>query len=383
MRPSSTTPAPTTPPSGAPAPATPPSATPAFALRLQDAGAHEATLLETLVTLAGEATGGGAFFAWTNSSGARALLADKSFQRFIRNGRFRLVVGLDSITDEAAVATLAAFERALPHLSVHAFLHQERGLFHPKLAWFETAAGLALVVGSGNLTMGGLGGNWEAYAVVTLAGAEATAVRDQLEQWLTAWSECLLPVDDPRVVDRARQNTGSERSLRRPPQGGRDGTEAARPELAALVAEIPLQRGRPGQANVNKGNYEDFFGARVGSKRRIVLYHVADDGTLGEVESRPSVEVRSHNYRFELAAMKGVSYSSDARLIGVFMRLAEGSFLYTLLLPGDPHYPPVDGFLAARWRGPARQVRRVRTTVAELRAAWPDSPLWAAPLPAL
>jgi hypothetical protein len=113
------------------------------------------------------------------------------------------------------------------------------------------------------------------------------------------------------------------------------------------------------------------------------MYEVAADGSLGDLESRPSVEVKSQNYRFELAAAKGVAYPADGRPIGVFMRLDTGEFLYVLLLPGDAGYAAVSAFLDTEWDGPARQVRRVRTSVKALKSAWPNAPLWKAALPKL
>jgi hypothetical protein len=113
------------------------------------------------------------------------------------------------------------------------------------------------------------------------------------------------------------------------------------------------------------------------------MYEVESDGSLGDLESRPSIEVKSQNYRFELAAAKGVDYPANGRPIGVFVRLDTGDFLYMLLLPGDSGYTQMTEFLAARWSGPVRQVRRVRTSVQALKGSWPGSPLWKAALPKL
>ncbi len=114
-----------------------------------------------------------------------------------------------------------------------------------------------------------------------------------------------------------------------------------------LVAEIPKAGNRWAQANFDLANYEGFFGAKVGSQRRISLHHVDASGALGEVESRPSVEVASQNYRFELAAARGRDYPSEGSPIGVFLRLGTGEFLYALLLPGEAGYRQVDNLLSA------------------------------------
>lgn len=350
-------------------------------LCLQDGSANEDTLLEQLLEQCRTADGGGGIFAWANTSGVIAFLNDRNFKDFVKESPFQLVVGLDSITDEAAVSALVLMAKRTPNLSVVAFLHSDGALFHPKLAWFESDASLTLLVGSGNLTMGGLKNNWEAYVIARMAGREAKEVSRDIRAWLNRWSDCLVPIDDERVLRRARGNAGSERSLRRAPSVAEQ--FAAEPGNRVLVAEIPRQDGRSSQANFDRDNYEAFFGARVGTPHRIVLYHVDGDGTLGEVESRPSVEVRSQNYRFELSGLRRIRNTEASRAIGVFMRIRTGEFLYTLLGSEDPHYAAMQSFLQARCTGRARQLRRYRTTVDVVRTIWPQAPLWQVRLPAL
>lgn len=353
-------------------------------LRFQDPGADSGYLLEELLAACAGADGGGGIFAWANSPGARALLGDSSFRSLIEKGRFDLVVGLDSITDEAAVRALTEAEASLPNLSVRAFLNEESALFHPKMAWFRTGGATTLLVGSGNLTMGGLRGNWEFFVVAQLTGAQATQAMNAIEGWLEDWGDNLVPITDPRVIERARKNAGNERSLKRgnaPTKPAFAGAEA----VGALIAEIPKAGDRWSQANFDLANYEGFFGAKVGTQRRVMLYQVTDDGRVGDLESRPSVEVISQNYRFELAAAKGVPYpdKSAGRPIGVFLKVATGLFLYMLVLPGEIHYSALADFLDSAWKGSDQRMRRIRLTVEELRAAWPKSPIWKARMPEL
>ena len=125
-------------------------------------------------------------------------------------------------------------------------------------------------------------------------------------------------------------------------------------------------------------NFEKFFGAKVGEYRRVILRHVTQDGALGAIESRKAVQVKSHNWRFELAAAGGRAYpdSKTGRPIGVFLRLPTSVILYDVLLPGDPGYSDAARILKVKWLGPANRVRRITMSAAELRSEWPLAGFW-------
>jgi hypothetical protein len=352
-------------------------------LNFQVAGAASGYLLEHLLLESIGAIRGGGMFAWANTSGVKSLLEDDAFDDFLVRGNFRLFVGTDSITDPPAVERLIEISTRRPRLDVRAFLSPTTSLFHPKLAWFEHDTYLSLIVGSGNLTMGGLRSNWEAFVVLKLSGHERAAALAEIESFLTAHAASLLPIADPRVLERARANTGNERTLRPSSHATPAAPSVTTSAEEMLVAEIPRAGDRWAQANFDQENYEGFFGAKVGSQRRISLRHVDAGGGVGEVESRPSVEVASQNYRFELAAARGNPYPAAGRPIGVFVRLATGEFLYSLLLPGDEGHAEVGGLLAANWTGRLDRVRRLRFAPDEVRSVWPTSPLWSVALPAL
>lgn len=352
-------------------------------LKFQVAGAAGGYLLEHLLLESIGAQRGGGIFAWANAGGIKILLEDDAFDEFLVAGNFRLFVGTDSITDPPAVARLVDLSSRRPRLDVRAFMSPTSSLFHPKLAWFEHDSHLSLIVGSGNLTMGGLRSNWEAFALLKLTGQDRTDALAEIEAFLTGVTDHLLPISDPRVLERAKRNTGNERTLRTPVPTPPTRPHATTSVDEVLVAEIPKAGDRWAQANFDQENYEGFFGAKVGSQRRISLHHVDATGSLGEVESRPSVEVASQNYRFELSAARGLPYPTQGSPIGVFLRLTTGEFLYSLLLPGDAGYQEVDAMLKANWHGRADRKRRVRFSVDQVRAAWPGSPLWDVALPAL
>jgi hypothetical protein len=188
-------------------------------------------------------------------------------------------------------------------------------------------------------------------------------------------------LDDPTAREKARVNTGRESDLKRPIPKRRHKDDDSQPALAGgpeavLIAEIPRAGDRWGQANLDKENFEGFFGASAAVQRRILLQHVRPDGTASPIESRPSVARKSKNYSFELGAAAGLYPPGPARPIAVYVKTTAGVFLYQLLMPGDPAHEAVSAFLSARWTGRTDRMRRVLTTVDDLQAAWPDSPLW-------
>ena len=247
-----------------------------------------------------------------------------------------------------------------------------RGIFHPKMAWFRHEAEGSLVVGSGNLTGGGLWNNWEAFSVSILDDAATTTVQEQWTAWRNTNSSRLYKVLDPDVLERAAQNRTSARRKRAAPEPGAKRVADARPgaveAMPVLIAEIPKSGDRWKQANFHKEDYEDFFGAEVGTQRRMLFRSLQDDGSLAEVERHPSVEVASQNYRFELGAASGLLYPTDGRPTGVFLRLKPRTFLYSISMPGGQWHEELKNYLdSASVAG--RLMRRVRsdsTAVKEL-----------------
>lgn len=348
-------------------------------------------LVEALLEACQDASRGGGAFAFATAAGAKLFLEDETFLAFAVEHSFDLIVGIDAITNNEALNAITSAARGAPGLNVYVFLHERQdSLFHPKFCWFRTPLGGRLVVGSGNLTIGGLRANWEAFSVISLKKSEAKELENTWVRWIETHSALLLDPTDPRVTARASRNTGWVRLVRSDDStdgtvttgnetaNGERATGPVRESQSVLVAEIPKSGDRWNQANFDLHTYEQFFGAKVGTQRRIVLQHVNADGTLAEAENRPSVAVRSHNYRFELEAASGLSYPRTRRPIGVFVRVATRTFRYRLLMPSDPHYAIARAFLDKEWTGASNRMRRVCVKVNELRHAWPSAALWRA-----
>ena len=367
-------------------------------LHIQDPADPGAPFLhEKILELCQGAARGGGAFSFASSDGVNLLMKDEVFRAFLKGGSFELVVGVDAITNEKALATLKQATAELPKLDVKVFYHQRpQTLFHPKFCWFRHGSKNTLLTGSGNLTVRGLRGNWEAFGIGEVGGAGADSLETQWAGWRKVHESRLRAVDDPVVVARAAKNirqpsipiTPGEESEVEPEQDTGQTTPitltppTTQPATtcAVLLAEIPASGDRWKQANFDLETFQTFFGAEPGLFRRVVFQHVNAAGELEAMENRPSVDVKSQNYRFELDAAAGKPYPTTGRPIGVFIRLAPRTFRYRLLMPSDPDYPIVNAALRSMWKGRADRMRRVPTTTAVIANIWPNSPLWVKPL---
>ncbi len=358
-------------------------------LYIQDPTDPQAPFLhERILELCEGAIRGAGVFAFVTREGVDLLLRDKVFVVFATKGTFDLIVGIDEVTNIRALTALQEMSRDLPGLKVKVFYHTlSQSVFHPKFCWFRHKSKGFLVAGSGNLTARGMRGNWEAFTIGELGANSASDLEVQWTRWIEYHASRLRPLDDAEVLARAALNirqrrVGIAEAASEKLEGEATGAETPEPVFLReiLVAEIPRAASRWNQANFDLNSFRNFFGVQPGAVRRIVLQHVDLSGALGSLETRPSVSVRSRNFRFELEAAAGLSYPNRGRPIVVFVRIAPRTFRYRLLMPSDPDCAIVHAFLDAKWTGRADRMRRIITTTEEMRPIWPGSPLWKMPL---
>jgi hypothetical protein len=337
-----------------------------------------AYLLEEILGECEGATSGVGAFAFASAAGVNLLLGDPQFSNYLAHHPFELVVGVDAITDTDALDAVHERSVAHPSLKVRVFLGTTSGsLFHPKVCWFRRKSGGVCLVGSGNLTAGGLRGNCESFAVVKLGLMQMQALDRMWASWSDFHNSELLPLNDARVRKQASENARQPRLL--PEQEsdilveqGKGKTvvgPAPRESAEVLIAEIPRGGSRWNQANFDLGTFRNFFGASPGHTQRILLTHVDVAGHLGSQEIRPSVAVKSYNYRFELDAASGLEYPAKGRPVTIFVKVATRTFRYRLLMPGTQGYREVSDYLKTHAAREANRVRRLLTSVRALRGA--------------
>ena len=112
--------------------------------------------------------------------------------------------------------------------------------------------------------------------------------------------------------------------------------------------------------NFSLAIFKGYFGADPARSHRVVLHRIRPDGTIADTEFRPTVAVKSHNFRIELDAAAGLAYPpGNARPIAAFVRSATRQFRYMLLMPADANYPRIEGVLTATaGPRPANRMRR-------------------------
>ena len=345
------------------------------------------TLHEALIQSCSTSVQGKGAYAFATKSGIEILLKDNVFDSLLDRGEYSLIVGIDEITNLASLEALSAIKAAKPNLTVKAFDHNNRGsLFHPKLSYFRKQDDSGtLIVGSGNLTLGGLRRNREAFSLLQLSVDELLRIEQYWNAWLLQSDELLKDIDNVDVIRKATDNQYVRRArIRRPEEEVVIEDEIPIVELdefeilhqdgwqfyadsEVLIAEIPRSGDRWKQANFDINTFQNFFGATPGdNSQRILLRNINDDLTLSEIEVRPSVSVISQNYRFELDAASGLPYPNNGKPIGVFIKVTTRMFLYHLYMPNQPLYDELNEWLKANWAGREDRMKRITTRVNQI-----------------
>jgi hypothetical protein len=162
-----------------------------------------------------------AVVAWARFRGIRRI-SDELDALQARGGQSTLIVGIDE-----GIATRPGLILELRHFSKVYVLHDRPGLtFHPKLYLAEGAASAALLVGSGNLTAGGLFSNYEAALEANFAlpaeeeSPALSRARAYIDRLLSDQNICLKLDEDlvEKLVDDPRYGV-SKKELRRSRSG--------------------------------------------------------------------------------------------------------------------------------------------------------------------
>lgn len=359
---------------------------------IQDPDFSNSYSLHEALNLAGRgATYAAGAYAFVSKGGLELLMGTPSFEEMLGQHPIHLIIGMDAITNEAAVMALAMLQEKHQNLQAQAFLHdQKSSVFHPKVCWFRNDVGGVVITGSGNLTVGGLRRNREVFALSYVSEDELLEVEENWRSWLAENENELYDLDSEEVLARAKLNNIRKTVFlddleemevidSKQPQKVKvvetaeeiDATEEKAEWLfdtksPFLVAQIPRSGTRWKQANFALGIFEDFFGGIRGvNSHRLIMKAIYDNGELGDIEDRPCVTVASDNFRVELAAASGLPYPEEGRPIGVFVKVAVRMFVYYISMPGTPTHALLEQWLYENSTGPQNQMKRVISTMTE------------------
>lgn len=344
-------------------------------------------LYEAIIAAAAEATTWRGMYAFASRGGVNQLVEDPVVQRFMeRGGVVDLIVGIDAVTNVAALERMQELADRHPEFRPRVFWNNTSGLFHPKISHFGYSDGTGrLIVGSGNLTPGGLMHNFEGYSVVSSVAEEVLDL-SSLDAFLARHSDDIRPIDQ-QALDRAALNiiravAGAPRPrLPTVPGGRRPGVPPTAPRAAAaildqiLIAQVPAAGGRWAQVHFNGDVTARYFRLTNLDVQRVYLTQVRQDGSRGDEEVRPCVfSTTNRNHKIEIGAARGLAYPGDDRPFLIFRERQVRVFDYMLLMPGQPGYAQVSAFLAPL-PSIGRGIHRSITSLNDLATAWPDCPL--------
>jgi hypothetical protein len=327
------------------------------------------------------------------ASGPAIQALEPFFDVFVSDGnRIEIIVGIDrNGTSRDAIKVLLELQTSHPaRVSCKVFHAPSRfAIFHPKLYLYKKPAGISAIVGSANLTLGGLAHNFEslflyrdiadgsatgeqiAQAWETFAHPRAPLKRGFLRQLTASYASQLYPrLPETSVLERttnAQQTDEAIRDLWKPisriklPRSERGPRRRAEIETGArsrvLVIDV-LTETRGTQMQLPLDVVEQFFGIPRRQAAKIDVSQVRG-GQLSQPIERPVV-ISSGNdgtrlmRRIEMPQIDGL----ERPLIAIFLRSAPRRFAYVLLRNGTGLYRQANQFLQSYGQQPAHAERR-------------------------
>ena len=350
-------------------------------------------LYEAIIKAAQGAATWRGIFAFASREGVNWLFEDPVIAQLVTSGgEVDLLVGLDAITNRQTLDRLRELEQGNQRFRPRVFWNDVVSLFHPKISDFTyPGGGRTLIVGSGNLTPGGLMNNVEAYVTISADRAEEIDV-SALDEFLERHSKAVRIIDDEALEraernfvshvnqgqQAARINFSSPPRTRKPVRlvpTGREGGVARLDRV--LIAQVPKAGGRWSQIHFNADVVREYFRLADSGSQRVYLSQVGSDGVRTDAEVRPLVYSSANkNPKIEFGAASGQGYPASPPVLLLRERQIR-VFDYMLLLPGAEGYSEVFA-LSNTQPKLGRGMPRVVTDLNTLQGAWSACPLLSA-----
>jgi len=338
-------------------------------------------LYEAIIEAAAKAKAWRGMYAFATRGGVNHLIEDPAVHAFMqRGGTADLVVGIDAVTNRQTLERMQ--ELATHHSTFHprVFWNETNGLFHPKISEFCYADGSKkLIIGSGNLTPGGLRRNIEGFSIISSIGRERLDL-SALDEFFSRHAADIRPIDEEALARAALNVSAPVKGAPRPPLRTKAPSVKRRetvlePSSRILIAQVPAAGGRWSQVHFNGDIIEKYFRVTDVDVQRVYLTGISSVGTVAEEEVRPIVySAANKNHKIEISAAKGLDYPDSTPPILIFSEKQVRCFDYILLMPGMDGYGEVSEFLKGL-PSIGRGLHRSITTSQLLRSAWRTCPL--------
>lgn len=315
-------------------------------------------------------------FAFATADGISLLFDQAEVKKSLKGAKVHLIIGMDAITDTKAIARLSALCAEFNNLSVQIFL-RSGGIFHPKVSWVKKGKSGVIIVGSGNLTKGGLKNNFEAFSVIDASQQTMATIEKNWEKFLADNEANFFSLDSEEVKKAAEQNVKLNSVIKKfRGKTSRKKFGTAIPKEGAVVFIEELTKGRGGkQRDVGIWAAENYFG----KDKKLFLTHINSQGEQETEEARKISCKGSVNFAIDLEASKGLTPIKQRKPIAVFIRISSQDFFYHILAVDSEGYETVSNYLGSVAKavstGKARRLNK-ELSVKELRKIWPDAPFW-------
>ncbi|MGE0358302.1 MAG: phospholipase D family protein [Burkholderiales bacterium] len=346
-------------------------------------------LYEAIVAEAVNASAWQGMYAFASRGGVDQLIEDPVVQEFLnRGGEIDLIVGIDAVTNRLTLERLVELGKRYDKFRPRVFWNDSSGLFHPKVSYFTFDDGhQTVIVGSGNLTPGGMTHNFEAYCIATAVGKAKLDV-SAFDDFLARQVSNIRDIDDAALERAALNVTKPIKAVKtkvaltplakKPTLPVKLKAAEAKPVFDRfLVAQIPKAGDRWAQGHFNAEVVKQFFRVSNLETQRVFLTPVDVGGTRGTETVRPVIYSETNkNYKIELRAAKGLEYPEDSPPVAVFRERKVRTFDYMLLMPDCAGYEPMLK-LTQTLQKVGRGLPRVITDAAIVEKAWNACPLLA------
>jgi len=294
---------------------------------------------------------------------------------------FHWVVGVDTVTTADALIRLRELQNATGgRSSARAFSDPSIGLFHPKLFIFERSDGTGtVIVGSNNLTPGGLVNNVEIAVILDNLSASAIQEWNEIWQYVSNLPRGILQIDDVLIRNvRERDHREASRRRRRVRLVDDEEPESTLVDTRVLVRYIAGAGGRTTQVHFSIQKMQEFFRLYPGDTRTISVQMVQPGERPQQLEP-PRRLVYSQTNQNPKIEMRGVrrlpsDYPASGYAVLIIQEVDRDRYRYMISMPGELGYHELSSHLEQVPQH-GRSFKEDILTINELLGIWPDYPV--------